>query len=333
MRLLVTGGAGFIGSHIAEMAAYQGIDVAVLDNLISGSLDNLPRGMRFYHADIRDELAIERVFTEFKPEVVCHQAAQVSVSASIRDPLLDASANITGTLVLLEACRRHGVKRFVLASTGGAIYGEVDGRYKANVRSATNPQSPYAVSKLACERYLLTYAYHHHLQPFILRYANVYGPRQNPHGEAGVVAIFCHNAVAERPMRVYGMHKQGDPGCVRDYVFVRDVARANLAAIEGCLRHTIVNVCTGRPTTTLKLIRMLEHWMGRAAIIEYAPPRPGDLRRSVLDAAPFIQQFGMPTPLRAGLAETMHVFGSEPVETLPRTDPVPVDAAPYSHGL
>lgn len=332
MRLLITGGAGFIGSHVAEHAVEAGFDVAVLDNLSTGKLSNLPAGVRFYHADLRDREAVQAALLDFRPDTVSHQAAQASVGHSIRDPLSDAEINVLGTLHLLEACRTADVRRVVFASTGGAIYGEVRAPRKASPRWPARPESPYATAKLAGEAYLHTYGVQYGLDHVILRYANVYGPRQNPHGEAGVVAIFCQALLAGDPLRIYGMRAEGDEGCVRDYVHVHDVARANVSAALGRPLPTVLNVGTGRACTTKALVRALQRTVGREVRIDTSPPRQGDLQRSVLDVTDFIAHFGSPVRLGVGLADTLRSFGLAGVTARPlspaRTRPTTLTASP-----
>src|SRR5918994_4330525 len=205
MRVLLTGGAGFIGSHVAELLLSRGHEVAIVDDLSSGKLENVPEGALFYEMDIRS--GCEDVFEEFAPEALCHQAAQMDVRRSVAEPDFDAEVNIIGTVRLLEGCLRHGVRKVVFASTGGAVYGEQE-TFPATEDHPQYPVSPYGVSKLAGERYLHYYRVQHGLPYVALRYANVYGPRQDPHGEAGVVAIFSGNLAAERTSRINGTGEQ-----------------------------------------------------------------------------------------------------------------------------
>jgi UDP-glucose 4-epimerase len=308
MNVLVTGGAGFIGSHIADALIAGGHTAIVIDDLSTGRAENVPSGAVFVKADIRDAPAIERVFAEHRPDVVCHQAAQTSVSVSTREPVRDAEVNILGSIQLLEACRRHGIARFVFASTGGAIYGEIPDGERAGEAWPPSPISPYACSKLAVERYLGAYAHEHGLTYTILRYANVYGPRQDPHGEAGVVAIFCQRIAAGEPIRVNARRELGDPGCVRDYVYVGDVVRANVLAVTGALQATVLNVGTGRAATTLDLAQSIERALGKTPNREFATRRAGDLERSLLAPNAELLAHGEPTSLEAGLAETAAWF-------------------------
>jgi UDP-glucose 4-epimerase len=283
MRILVTGGAGFIGSHVADALLAAGHEVRVLDDLSTGKRTNVPAKASFSECDIRNAQLVDQVFAEFRPDVVTHQAAQTSVSVSTREPQRDAEVNVIGSLNIMGACVKHKVQRMVFASTGGAIYGEVPDGKRASTDWAPNPLSPYACSKFAIENYLNAYKKEHGLQSTVLRYANVYGPRQDPHGEAGVVAIFAQRLLEGTAIQVNARREQGDSGCVRDYVYVADVVRANLLAIEGKLTQSPVNVCTGEATATLDLARSMERAAGVSAVLGYGPRREGDVERSVLD--------------------------------------------------
>jgi len=280
MRVLITGGAGFIGSHIAEALLREGLEVAVLDNLSTGKRENVPPGVPFYQVDLRDGEGVERVFREFRPTHVSHQAAQASVKVSVEDPLLDFAVNLVGGMNLLEACRRHGVEKLVFASTGGAIYGEVPEGEAAEETWPPRPKSPYAASKAAFEGYLSAYGQNYGLKWVSLRYGNVYGPRQDPHGEAGVVAIFAERVLKGEPVTLYARRTPGDEGCVRDYIYAGDVAEAHtlaLLSLEG-----VYNVGTGEGHTTLEVLKAVAEAAGKTPEVIHAPPRPGDLERSVL---------------------------------------------------
>ena len=307
MRVLVTGGAGFIGSHVADALLAAGHEVAVLDDLSVGKRENVPAAARFFEADVRDATAVGEVFAAFRPEVVAHQAAQTSVSVSTREPVRDAAINVVGGLVVLDACVHHGVSHFVFASTGGAIYGEVPEGTRAHVDTAPRPLSPYACAKYAFEAYLGAYAHEHGLRSVVLRYANVYGPRQDPYGEAGVVAIFTERLMAGQPIQVNARRAKGDDGCVRDYVYVGDVVRANVAAVAGTVPANVLNVCTGEATTTLELARALETTLGTRAELGFGPRRAGDIERSVLDPG-VASALGPVTSLDTGLRETIAWF-------------------------
>lgn len=306
-RLLITGGLGFIGSHVAEQALAQGIEVAALDNLSSGQRGNVPAAVRVYEADLRDAAAVTAAVADFAPGWISHHAAQASVPGSLRDPGHDASVNVLGTLNLLEAARLGGVRRVVFASTGGAIYGEVPEGEAGQVGGPLRPFTPYAVSKLAGEHYLEVYRRHHGLETVTLRYSNVYGERQSVHGEAGVVAAFCEALLRGAPLRVNGRAETGDRGCVRDYVYVGDVARANLLALAGEVPPDtgILDVGTGVGTDSRTLAETLLRVSGTDVAVDSGPPRPGDVGRSVLSAAGLRALLGDLTPLEAGLARTL----------------------------
>jgi UDP-glucose 4-epimerase len=282
MRVLVTGGAGFIGSHIVEDLLRRGLEVAVLDNFSTGKRENLPAGVRLYPVDLRDREGVFRAFQDFRPTHVSHQAAQASVKVSVEDPVLDFSVNLLGGLHLLEAARAFGVEKVLFASTGGALYGEVPEGQGATEDWPPRPKSPYAASKASFEHYLSAYGQNYGLKWVSLRYGNVYGPRQDPHGEAGVVAIFIGRLLEGKPVTLYARRAPGDEGCVRDYVYVGDVVEAHALALglEG-----VYNVGTGEGRTTREVLLAVAQALGKApeeVEVHPAPPRPGDLERSVL---------------------------------------------------
>ncbi|MDQ3034786.1 MAG: NAD-dependent epimerase/dehydratase family protein [Myxococcota bacterium] len=305
MKTLITGGAGFIGSHVADACIADGHEVWIIDDLSSGSRANVPAKATLIELDIRDLEALEDVITDVRPDAVSHQAAQVSVAVSTREPQRDARTNIIGTLNLLESCARNGVKHVVFASTGGAIYGEIPAPEKGQVGRVPTPLSPYACSKLAVEAYLGYYRHAHGLASTILRYANVYGPRQDPHGEAGVVAIFAQRVLAGEPIQVNARAQAGDAGCIRDYVFVGDVVRANRMALAGKIDVPIIDVGTGIETTTQELAKKIEAAAGVKAKLGTGPKRAGDVERSVLE--PW-SGLGATVPLEQGIAETVAWF-------------------------
>jgi UDP-glucose 4-epimerase len=283
MRTLITGGAGFIGSAVADAYLAAGHDVAVVDDLSSGDAANLDPRVRLYRVDVAAG-GVEKVFDAERPEVVNHHAAHVSVRRSVEDPQRDATINVLGAINVLEAARRHGTRRVIFASTGGAIYGEQEGP-PADESHPCRPRSPYAVAKLAVEYYLDYYRAAYGLDAIVLRYANVYGPRQNPHGEAGVVAALIERLRAGGTPTIFGDGEQ-----VRDYVYVGDVVRANMAALHadadaGADEMTIVNIGTGVGTTVNRLWSLIAAAASAAATPVYAPARAGDVRRSVLDAS------------------------------------------------
>jgi UDP-glucose 4-epimerase len=278
VRILITGGAGFIGSNVADRFVALGHEVAVLDDLSSGQRAFVPAAARFYHADLTDAAAVERCFAEFRPEIVDHHAAQIDVRRSVTDPLFDARVNVLGGIGLLLACTRHGVRKFIYASTGGALYGE--GRVlPATEEHPINPESPYGASKHALEHYLHLWRLLHGLDYTVLRYPNVYGPRQNPHGEAGVNAIFIGQMLEGTRPRIFGSGE-----AVRDYLYVGDVVDANeraLAAGSG----EMLNLGTGVGTSVNQIFAELKRIIGFAGEPLYEPARPGEVQRITLDAA------------------------------------------------
>jgi len=310
VRVLVTGGAGFIGSHVAEAALAAGHAVSVLDDLSTGRRENLPAAARFFEADVRDADAVRAVFAEAKPEVVSHQAAQASVAVSVREPAFDAAVNVVGSLNVIVSSLAQRVARLVFASTGGAIYGEVAEGKRASEADPARPVSPYACAKLAVEHYLVGFARERGLTSTILRYANVYGPRQDPDGEAGVVAIFARRLISGEPIQVNARQRPGDEGCVRDYVHVDDVVAANLAAFEGRVRAPLLNVGTGVATDTRSLAILLRARLASDSELRDGPHRPGDLERSVLDPTALAEVLPERTPLERGLARTADWFRS-----------------------
>lgn len=302
MRILVTGGAGFIGSHVAEAYLAVGHEVLVVDNLSSGKRENLPAGARFEQLDIRDK-EISALCQDWRPEVICHQAAQVDVRRSVADPVFDAEVNILGMLGLLEAARAARVAKVIFASSGGAIYGEQE-TFPAPETHPLNPCSPYGVSKLAGEKYLGYYRQVYGLPYVALRYANVYGPRQDPFGEAGVVAIFASKLIrGEQPII------NGDGRQTRDYVFVADVARANLLALKPGLSGAF-NIGTGQETDVVSLFGELRSLAGSSAPAEHGPAKAGEQRRSVLDARLAADRLGWrpEVGLKEGLRRTVDYF-------------------------
>ena len=305
MRVLLTGGAGFIGSHVAELLLSRGHEVAIVDDLSSGNLENVPEGALFYEMDIRS--GCEDVFEEFGPDALCHQAAQMDVRRSVAEPDFDAEVNIIGTVRLLEGCLRHGVRKVVFASTGGAVYGEQE-TFPATEDHPQYPVSPYGVSKLAGERYLHYYRVQNGLPYVALRYANVYGPRQDPHGEAGVVAIFSGNLAADRTSRINGTGEQ-----TRDYVYVADVARANVLAVERDVPSGAYNVGTAIETSVNRLYEILLKVSGQEEFPpQYGPAKPGEQMRSCVDPTKSTRVLGWEATvdLNTGLERTLRFFAA-----------------------
>ena len=304
--VVVTGGAGFIGSHLAERFLREGWAVHVVDNLVSGKRENLAADATFHELDIRDAKAAELI-ASVEPDVVAHLAAQMDVRRSVEDPMYDASVNVIGTLNLLEAVRKHSPRtRVVFASTGGALYG--DNTTPPNFEDfKKDPESPYAVSKLTAEYYLAYYGRVHGLDTAATRFGNVYGPRQDPHGEAGVVAIFCGRILQGRALTIYGNGLQ-----TRDYVYVGDVAEAMYYAATkplppvGLLDARGFNIGTGLGTSVVDLAKVLLEEAGTTVPIEFAPKRPGEAQESFLDVSKAERLLGW-TPrvsLREGLAQS-----------------------------
>jgi UDP-glucose 4-epimerase len=304
-RVLVTGGAGFIGSHVADAYLQAGYDVTVLDSLVHGRRENVPTGAEFVHLDIRDAGAAALV-REGGFDLINHHAAQMDVRVSVNDPRFDASVNLDGLLNLLEAARAGGVKRVLFVSSGGVVYGEPTVRPTPE-HSPKVPESPYGVTKLAGEQYLYYYHRVHGLEYAALRYSNVYGPRQDPHGEAGVVAIFSTRLIENRALTVFGDGEQ-----TRDYVYVGDVVAANLLLSEhdfGARARSLddrgFNVGTGIETSVNELAHTLIRESGVDVAIEYAPARAGELLHSSLDTTRLRSLGWAPRmPLGEGLGTT-----------------------------
>jgi len=278
MKILVTGGAGFIGSHVVDRYIELGHQVAVVDNLFTGRRENLNPAARFHEVDITDADALEAVFQAERPELVNHHAAQMDVRHSVQDPLFDAQVNVIGGLNVIHSALRASVKKVIYASTGGAIYGEVE-HDTADENYPLAPLSPYGISKHTIEHYLYLYQHLEGLDYTVLRYSNVYGPRQNPHGEAGVVAIFGNLMLAGQQPTVFG-----DGSDVRDYVYVGDVVEANELALTAGSGE-VVNISTGRGTSVQEIFEVVAGAVGYDSPPAYAAPRVGDLRRNVLDSS------------------------------------------------
>lgn len=283
-RALVTGGAGFIGSHVADLFIQEGYDVEIVDDLSTGNRGNAPEQATLHEVSVTSPDAV-RIISDGAFDVVVHLAAQIDVRKSVADPIFDANTNIIGTLNILEAIRRSGKRtRIAFTSTGGAIYGDFN--TPPNVETfPKDPESPYAISKLSAEYYLAYYGRVHGLEHVSLRFGNVYGPRQDPHGEAGVVAIFCNRILDGKPLTIFGDGMQ-----TRDYVYVGDVARAVfIGATRGLpgaerVDARAFNVGTGAGTSVVELARLLQEAAGSTAGIAFAAKRPGEQQESFLDA-------------------------------------------------
>ena len=278
MRILVTGGAGFIGSTVADRFVGLGHEVAVFDNLSSGFREFVNPRAKFYEGDLAAAIAVDAAIADFRPEIVDHHAAQIDVRKSVTDPVFDARVNVLGSIGLMQACQAHGVRKIVYASTGGALYGE--GRQlPATEDHPINPEAPYGASKHTVEHYLYIWKLLHGLDYTVLRYPNVYGPRQNPHGEAGVNAIFIGLMLAGKRPRIYG-----DGTAVRDYLYVDDVVEGNVIAL-GKGSGEMFNLGTGIGTSVNDIVRELKAITGFAEDAIYEPARAGEVQRIYLDAS------------------------------------------------
>jgi UDP-glucose 4-epimerase len=315
MRVLLTGGAGFIGSHVADHLLARGHEVAVVDDLARGRRENLPEGARFYELDVRS--GCREVFEDFAPEAVSHQAAQISVRRSVREPAFDADVNVIGTIRLLENCVEYGVGKVLFASSGGTVYGEQQ-QFPAPEDHPQLPISPYGVSKLAGEHYLHFFSVQHGLTCISLRYVNVYGPRQDPHGEAGVVAIFSRNLAAGDTSTINGSGDQ-----TRDYAYVGDVARANLLALEGDAPSGSYNIGTGIETSVNEIYETLRELAGKDMPPRHGPAKPGEQMRSSVDPAKADRLLGWrpEVDLASGLQKTLKFFTAQVEEEMSATGP------------
>ena len=302
MKILVTGGAGFIASHITDAFINEGNEVFVLDNLSTGFEKNINPKAKFINADICDR-SLSQLFEKENFDVVNHHAAQMDVRRSVSDPAFDANTNILGTINLLQNSISNGVKKFLFASTGGAVYGEQN-YFPADENHPTFPLSPYGISKLAVEKYLFFYGSQYKLNYTILRYANIYGPRQNPFGEAGVVAIFSSKLLKAEQTVINGTGEQ-----TRDYVFVGDVVKANLLTVNDD-KSDIYNVGTGKETDVNKLFHELNKITGRNAPEKHGPAAPGEQMRSVITSEKLFKRFKWKpdTELHFGLEKTVDFF-------------------------
>ena len=305
MRIMVTGGAGFIGSHTVDALVASGAgEVSVLDDLSTGKRNQVNAKATLYQTDLRDAAAVGSVVERARPEIIFHLAAQMDVRRSVADPAFDAQVNLVGFLNLIESARRHGLKRVVFASTGGAIYGEQD-EFPCSEEHPCRPVSPYGVAKLATEAYLFFYKAEYGIDYLALRFGNVYGPRQDPHGEAGVVAIFCGRILDGKPVTIYGDGTQ-----TRDYVYVGDVVRAVVAAAKSSASGTALNIGTGIETNVNDLYSTLAGIADFPTRAEHAAARPGEQKRSVISPARAARELGWrpEKKLADGLEATFKYF-------------------------
>jgi UDP-glucose 4-epimerase len=303
VKILVTGGAGFIGSHVVDLYVRSGHQVVIVDDLSTGREINLNPAATFYKLDIRDPKLAD-VLQQEQPDIVNHHAAQMDVRRSVADPLFDASVNVLGSIHLLECARRAGVQRVIYISTGGAVYGEPQ-YLPCDEAHPINPICPYGASKHTVEHYLFMYRVMYGLDYTVLRYPNVYGPRQDPHGEAGVVAIFTGQMLAGQPVMINGDGEQ-----VRDFVYVGDCAQANLLALQPMAAGKIYNLGAGLGTSVNAIFQALRKTSGYRAEAVYGPAKLGETRQIYLDASRIKKELGW-TPsvsLETGLARTVDHF-------------------------
>lgn len=306
MKILVTGGAGFIGSHIVDNYLKAGHKVVVADNLSTGKKENINPQAKFYLLDINNKEKVQKIFQQEKPDILNHHAAQKNVRTSVKNPILDAKINILGSINLIESARKNKIKKVIFASSGGAIYGDTE-----NIPTLENekeqPVSPYGVAKLSFEKYLHYYFIQYKIPYLALRYANVYGPRQDPKGEAGVVAIFCQNLINKKPSKIFGDGKQ-----TRDFVYVKDVAQANLKALKNNFTGAI-NIGSGREIDINNLYQLLAEIINsQLAPAQHFSALPGEQRQSCLDInkAKKILKWQPKINLKQGLAQTAKSYST-----------------------
>jgi len=303
-KILVTGGAGFIGSHIVDRYLDLGHEVVIIDNLVTGKRENVNPKARFYEVDICNKKAVDNVFSKEKPHILNHHAAQMDVRKSVADPIYDAQANIIGLLNLLESGINNGLKKIIFASSGGVVYGDAEQLPTREDYEPKHPLSPYGVAKLTSEHYLYFYYKNYRLPYVALRYANVYGPRQNPHGEAGVVAIFSQKLLDQKQPII-----NGDGLQTRDYVYVGDVVNANVLAMEKDISGAF-NIGTGEETNVNEIYNLLVKLTSTNFPETHGPAKPGEQKRSCLDTklAKKILDWQPKVKLEEGLAETVDFF-------------------------
>ena len=306
MKILVTGGAGFIASHVVDKYIELGHEVVVVDDLSSGYLENINPKAKFYLLDICSK-ELQTIFEIERPEIVNHHAAQISVPVSVREPFMDLDINAKGFLNILENCVKYGVQKVIFISSGGAVYGEAD-EYPTAETYSPKPLSPYAIHKYVSEAYLYYYYHAFGINYTTLRYANVFGPRQVSHGEAGVVSIFIEKYLNDETPYLFA-YKEGPDGMIRDYVYVKDVVRANVLALDKANLEAI-NIGTGQETTTGQLLREIAAQMNKEFKPIKGEPRPGDIRRSclVIDKAKKVLGWTPEYSLKDSVRETIEYF-------------------------
>lgn len=302
-KILVTGGAGFIGSHVVDLLVAQGYEVVILDDLSTGRASNLNSAAKFYQMDIRSP-QVRDVFEAEKPDYVSHHAAQMDVRRSVAQPLFDADINILGSINLIECAKEFKIKRFIYISTGGAVYGEPE-KLPCDETHPINPICQYGASKHTVEHYLYMYHMNYGLDYTVLRYPNVFGPRQDPHGEAGVVAIFTGKMLAGEPVMI-----NGDGDQTRDFVYVGDCARANHLALTTDHQPGIYNLGWGRPTSINEICSVLVNITGYTLPIQYGPAKVGETRHIYLDASKAKKdlEWAPTVTLEEGLEKTVEYF-------------------------
>jgi UDP-glucose 4-epimerase len=305
MKVLVTGGAGFIGSHVSDRLLALGHEVAIVDNLVTGKRENLPAAATFYETDIRDA-ALHEVFGIERPDAVIHHAAHIDVTRSVREPGYDASINILGSLNLLECCRQHGVRKIIYAGTGGALFGEPS-YIPVDESHPVDPISPYGVSKHTVEHYLFAYRQNHGLQYIVLRYPNVYGPRQDPHGEAGVVAIFALQLLTGHQPVIFG-----DGSKTRDYCYVADIVEANVIALNSPLGG-VYNLGRGIEVSDTEIFEAVRSAVGSEVAPAFAAVRPGEVEHIALDASKAEKELGWTwrVDLNEGVAQAVEFYRAQ----------------------
>lgn len=305
-KVLVTGGAGFIGSHIVDILIDNGYSIVIVDNLATGNRDNISKKAKFYDADITKP-ELKKVFEKEKPDFVVHEAAQINVRKSVTEPVFDAESNILGTINLLECCRDFKVKKVVYSGSGGACYGEPE-YMPCNEKHPVNPICHYGVSKHAAEHYFFLYKHLYGVDYTILRYSNVYGPRQDPKGEAGVISIFLGKIKSKDTPHIFGDGKQ-----TRDYVYAGDVARANLLALERKTKSKIFNIGTGKETSVNEIYSLIKSATKTKIEAVHTDPVPGEVRRVALDCSLAAKELGWKpeVDLAAGIKKTVEWFNKK----------------------